>query len=125
DGSMTTLHANNTADALRRLEILVLMAVDLPVVSIHRQIASAIDVVVQIRRLPGGRRMITQISEIAGYDPERKNLIQLDIFRSENDGPLQPTGYLPTFIDTLVERNLLNLEFLYGNGKNTLSAKTN
>ncbi|MGE5192821.1 MAG: ATPase, T2SS/T4P/T4SS family, partial [Deltaproteobacteria bacterium] len=54
DGSMTTVHANSSEEVIKRLEVLVLMAVDLPVVSIHRQIASAIDVIVQITRLPGG-----------------------------------------------------------------------
>ena len=53
DGSMTTVHANNTDDVIKRLEVLVLMAVDLPVISIHRQIASAIDVVVQRTRARG------------------------------------------------------------------------
>ena len=66
DGSMTTIHANNTDDVLKRLEVLVLMAVDLPVISIQRQVASAIDIVVQISRLPGGKRGVTQISEATG-----------------------------------------------------------
>src|SRR6187431_2316243 len=85
DGSMTTVHANSTDDVIKRLEVLVLMAVDLPVVSIHRQIASAIDVVVQITRLPGGRRKVSQISEVAGYDADRGALITRDIY-SFRDG---------------------------------------
>ena len=59
-------------------EVLVLMAVELPVVSIQRQIASAIDIVVQIERKPGGRRVVTQISEIAGFDQDRHELIVHD-----------------------------------------------
>lgn len=114
DGSMTTVHANNTDDVMKRLEVLVLTAVDLPVVSIQRQIASAIDIVVQISRLPGGRRAITQISEVAGYDPERNGLVILDIFNHRDGEMLRPTGYMPTFIDSLIEKELLKLEFLYG-----------
>ncbi|HUG91076.1 MAG TPA: ATPase, T2SS/T4P/T4SS family [Planctomycetaceae bacterium] len=114
DGSMTTIHANSTVDVLKRLEVLVLMAVELPVVSIQRQIASAIDVVVHISRLPGGRRAITQISEVAGFDPARNDLVVLDIYNVRDGHTLAPTGYLPTFVDQLIEKDLLRLEFLYG-----------
>ena len=114
DGSMTTIHANNTDDVLKRLEVLVLMAVDLPVVSIQRQIASAIDIVVQISRLGGGRRAVTQISEVAGYDQERQQLTVLDIYNQRDGKSLRPTGYMPTFVDSLIEKELLKLEFLYG-----------
>ena len=54
DGSMTTVHANSAREVIERLEVLVLMAADLPVSSIHRQIASALDLIVHISRLPGG-----------------------------------------------------------------------
>jgi Flp pilus assembly CpaF family ATPase len=114
DGSMTTIHANSTTDVLKRLEVLVLMAVDLPVASIQRQIASAIDLVVQITRLPGGKRGVTQISEVSGYDEVRKELIVTDIFNFRDGLTLRPTGYLPTFIEELMDKELLKLEFLYG-----------
>jgi Flp pilus assembly CpaF family ATPase len=114
DGSMTTVHANSTEDVLKRLEVLVLMAVDLPVVSIQRQIASAIDIIVQIDRKPGGRRVVTQISEIAGFDPDRNALVIHDIFNYRDDKALKPTGYMPTFAESLIEKDLLKLEFLYG-----------
>ena len=114
DGSMTTIHANSTEDVLKRLEVLVLMAVELPVVSIQRQIASAIDIVVQIDRQPGGRRMVSQVSEVAGYDPERQGLVVTDIFDLRDGKALQPTGYMPSFVDQLIQRDLLRLEFLYG-----------
>ena len=114
DGSMTTVHANSTEDVIKRLEVLVLMALDLPIVSIHRQIASAIDIVVQITRLPGGKRKVSQISEIAGYDADRGQLVTRDIYSFRDGEVLHPTGYLPTFIDSLIAKNLLKLEFLYG-----------
>jgi Flp pilus assembly CpaF family ATPase len=114
DGSMTTVHSNSSEEVIKRLEVLVLMAVELPVQSIHRQIASALDLIVQITRLPGGRRRVTQISEVAGYDAERKELVVHDIYNFRNGESLTPTGYLPTFIDSLIVRDLLKLEFLYG-----------
>ena len=114
DGSLTTVHANSTNDVLKRLEVLVLMAVDLPVVSIQRQIASAVDIIIQIDRKPGGRRVVTQISEIAGFDPDRNDLVVHDIFNYRDGSTLQPTGYMPTFAESLIEKDLLKLEFLYG-----------
>ncbi|MGQ0633845.1 MAG: ATPase, T2SS/T4P/T4SS family [Planctomycetaceae bacterium] len=118
DGSMTTVHANNAEEVIKRLEVLVLMAVELPVLSIHRQIASAIDIVVQITRLPGGRRVVTQIAEVAGIDPESKQLTITDIYNFRDGQTLQPTGYLPSFVESLIQKNLLQLEFLYGRGEN-------
>jgi hypothetical protein len=114
DGSMTTVHANSAEEVIKRLEVLVLMAVDLPVISIHRQISSAIDVVVQITRLPGGKRVVTQISEVAGIDPETKQLIIIDIYNYRDGKALHPTGYLPSFVESLIAKNLLELKFLYG-----------
>lgn len=114
DGSMTTIHANSTADVLKRLEVLVLMAVDLPVSAIQQQIASAIDVVVQIDRMTGGKRVVSQISEVAGFDPVRQELSVVDLFNFRDGHSLRPTGYLPSFIEALIDRDLLRLEFLYG-----------
>lgn len=131
DGSMTTVHANSSEEVIKRLEVLVLMAVDLPVVSIHRQIASAINVIVQITRMPGGKRMVTQISEVTGIDPETKQLIITDIYNFRDGKTLHPTGYLPSFVESLIHKNLLQLEFLYGrkedasqeNGRKPVEAK--
>lgn len=114
DGSMTTVHANSSEEVIKRLEVLVLMAVDLPVVSIHRQIASAIDIIVQITRMPGGKRLVTQISEVSGIDPVTHQLIITDIYNFREAKLLQPTGYLPSFVESLIAKNLLQLEFLYG-----------
>ena len=121
DGSLTTIHANSSEEVVKRLEILVLMAVALPVVSIHRQIASALDLVVQISREAGGKRRITQITEVAGYDEEHGSLILHDIYRvtkrdeaagdQTRTDALLPTGYLPTFIESLISKKLLEFEF--------------
>jgi len=83
-------------------------------VSIHRQIASALNVIVQITRMPGGRRAVTQISELAGLDPDTHELIIHDIYNMRDGETLRPTGYLPTFVESLIHKKLLQLEFLYG-----------
>ena len=114
DGSMTTVHANSSREVIERLEILVLMAADLPIVSIHRQIASALDLIVHISRLPGGRRTVTQISEVTRVDPDTKQVVVLDIFNFRDGANLRPTGYLPSFVDSLIDNRLLDLKFLYG-----------
>ncbi len=90
------------------------MAADLPVTSIHRQLSSAIDLIVHISRLPDGARAVTQIAEVVRYDPEDKQIIILDIFNYRNGVSLRPTGYMPSFVDSLVEKDLLDVEFLYG-----------
>ncbi|HLJ12734.1 MAG TPA: ATPase, T2SS/T4P/T4SS family [Planctomycetaceae bacterium] len=114
DGSMATVHANSAEEVIKRLEVLVLMAVELPVVSIHRQISSAIDVIVQITRLPGGKRVVTQVSEVGGLDPDTNQLIITDIYNYRDGKTLHPTGYLPSFVDSLIHKQLLELKFLYG-----------
>ena len=113
-GSMTTVHANSSTEVIERLEVLMLMAADLPMISLHRQIASAIDLIVQITRFADGRRRVTQISELNGVHPETKEVIVTDIFNYRNGATLQPTGYLPSFIDSLIEKRLLESKFLYG-----------
>src|ERR1700676_5504756 len=68
-GSMTTLHANTPRDAQARLETMIMMAgLDLPMWIIRRQIASAIQIIIQAARLPGGPRKIIKISEITGME---------------------------------------------------------
>jgi pilus assembly protein CpaF len=114
DGSMTTVHANSSREVVERLEVLLLMAADLPVASIHRQVTSALDLIVHVSRLPGGARGVTQISEVVRYDPEEKQIIILDIFNYRDGVSLRPTGYMPSFIDSLVVKDLLDVEFLYG-----------
>ncbi len=117
DGSMTTVHANSSLEVIERLELLMLMGADLPISSLHRQIASAIDVIVHIDRLPNGRRVVSQISEVTGIDPQTYDVKVTDIFNRRNID-LQPTGYLPSFTEVLVEKQLLDLEFLYGDWVN-------
>ena len=65
DGSLSTIHANGPTDALRRLETLVLMAdVDLPLAAVREQVRAAVDLIVQLRRGPGGERLICEVAEV-------------------------------------------------------------
>ncbi|MHC4716552.1 MAG: ATPase, T2SS/T4P/T4SS family [Planctomycetota bacterium] len=129
DGSLTTIHANSPADTMLRLETMVLTAVEMPVRAIREQIVAAMDLVVQIARLPDGTRRITHISEVMGIDLDTTQIITEDIFRlrplsaeapaDEPDGAARPaaaaeelqhTGYIPEFIRELVEQGFLDLE---------------
>ena len=112
DGSMTSVHANNSSEVIERLDLLMLMGADLPVSSLHRQIASAMDIIVHIDRLSSGERVVSQISEVSGVDPHTHEVKVRDVF-NRRGGRLQPTGYLPSFTDSLVDKQLLELEFLY------------
>lgn len=84
-GSMTTIHANTPRDAMDRLEMMVGMAgFDIPIWVIRRQVASAINVVVQASRLPGGQRKVVKISEVTGTEGEV--LSMHDIFEFQTTG---------------------------------------
>lgn len=105
DGSLTTVHANSSRDATSRLEILVMMAgMDLPVMVVRQQIASAVDVIVQVTRFKDGSRKVTAITEVAGI--ESNTIVLTDIFKFEQtgisedgkvEGIMKPTGMRPLF----------------------------
>ncbi len=85
DGSLTTLHANSPVDALNRLETMILMSeMDIPLRAIRGYIEKALDLVVNIERLSDGRRKITSISEIVGFDGE--NIMLKEIFAFRQNG---------------------------------------
>jgi pilus assembly protein CpaF len=105
EGSLTTIHANSPKDVQLRLEVMVRTAADLPVDSIHRQIASAVDLIVQLTRCRDGRRRITKITEVVGMDRDQGGVRMKDIFHlegTEDSQELVPTGSLPTFIEQLL-----------------------
>jgi pilus assembly protein CpaF len=82
EGSMTTVHANDTRDAMSRLEMMVGMAgFDLPLWIIRRQIANAIQIVVQVARLVGGTRRIVKISEVTGMEGDVTSMHDLFGFK--------------------------------------------
>ena len=109
DGSMTTVHANTPRDSISRLETLCMMAgMDLPVVVVRQQIASAIDLIVQQNRLRDGSRKIVSVTEVSGM--EGNAVIMSEIFRFEQTdigengkiiGELKATGIRPQFMSKL------------------------
>jgi pilus assembly protein CpaF len=108
DGSLTTLHANNTREALSRLETLVLMAgMELPHRAIREQIASALDVIVQLKRFRDGSRKVVAVTEIQGMEGDV--VTSADIFKYEQTGfeqdkvvgRMKPTGLRPKFMKRL------------------------
>jgi len=117
DGSLSTIHANNPNDTLMRVETMVLMAVEMPVRAIREQIVAALNIIVQIARLPDGRRRVTHITEVLGIDPETQQIITEDIFllrinRGEDlaKARLRHTGYIPKFAEELVSKGFLGVE---------------
>jgi pilus assembly protein CpaF len=110
DGSLTTLHANNPRECLQRLEMLVLMAgIELPVKAVRQQICSAIDVIIQTRRIADGTRKVQKITEVLGMEAD--TVLTQDIFEyvqtgvNSNgivEGHFRPTGVRPTFMDRLL-----------------------
>jgi len=108
DGSLSTVHANSPRDAIARLETLVLMAgMDLPLRAIREQIASAVDVVVQITRLRDGSRRVTHVTEVQGMEGETVTLQDAFLFDYSAGvdahgtflGKPVPTGVRPRFTD--------------------------
>ena len=93
EGSLSTLHANTPRDALRRLETMVLLAgVDLPLRAIREQIASAIDVVVQLNRDADGRRLVTSITEVVGMEGDVLSAAEIFQRSPERGAALVATG---------------------------------
>jgi pilus assembly protein CpaF len=112
DGSLSTIHANTPADMVARLETLVLMAVEMPVRAIREQIVGALDLIVQLRRLPNGQRRVTHISEVIEIDEETGQIRLEDIFvlRDPAQPRLRHTGYIPTFTEEMIDKKLLTVE---------------
>jgi pilus assembly protein CpaF len=106
DGSLSTVHANAPRDALSRLETMVLMAgYDLPTRAIREQIASALNLIVQIERHRDGSRRVSHLTEVVGMEGD---IITLqDIFRFDHrKSALAATGVRPEFLDKLAERDV-------------------
>lgn len=111
DGSLTTIHANSPRDAVSRLETMVLMAgVELPSRAIREQIASAVELIVFVRRFDDGVRRIERISELTGLEEGTPQLQDLFVFRQTGrrdraiEGHFEPTGIVPRFVYELRER---------------------
>ena len=110
DGSMTTVHANTARAALGRLEQMVTMlGADIPMRTIRGQIASSVDVIVQLSRLSDGRRRVMSISEVTGMEGDVVTMQDIFAFRKRGKGQngevlgeMVYTGIRPKFMDKLV-----------------------
>ena len=108
-GSITTVHSNAPRDAIARLETMAMMAgLDMPLLAIRRQIASAVNLIIHISRLTDGSRKITHITEVSGMEGEVVTMS--DIFKFEQSGvgsdgkiqgTLRATGLRPLFTPRL------------------------
>jgi pilus assembly protein CpaF len=99
DGSMTTIHANNPRDALGRIENMVGMSgIDLPLKAIRSQVASAINIVVQVQRMSDGKRRMISISEITGMEGEV--VAMQEIFKFQRDGVDEDGNIVGGFVAT-------------------------
>jgi pilus assembly protein CpaF len=109
DGSLTTIHANTPKDALVRIETMIQMAgLRISERAMRQQLASAIDLIIQVTRLSDGTRRITSVCEIAGI--ERSQVLMQEIFRYERHGMdetgrvigrFRPSGVMPQFAERL------------------------
>ena len=121
DGSMTTLHANSVGDAIHRIESMVLMSdAKLPVQAIREYIESAIDIVIETRRLSDGRRKVTNISEVVGFVKDEIKLKPIFEFvyegvDSNNNvlGNFILNDYVPQVYNKLKSRGINDLDDIF------------
>ena len=114
DGSLTTVHANSSRDALSRIETMVAMSgVQFPIAALRSQIAAAIDVIIHVERHEDGRRRVTSIQEINGMEGEMVTMSEIFTFaRTGVDqagnviGRFRPTGVVPDFYDRIRKRGI-------------------
>lgn len=107
DGSMGTVHANNPREAISRMENMIAMGgLNLPAKAVREQIASAVNVIIQVQRLRDGSRKLTHISEITGMEGEvvtMQDLFTLEFLGEDENGKLitklKSSGLRPKFYD--------------------------
>jgi pilus assembly protein CpaF len=98
DGSITTVHANSARDSVARLETLILFAgFDLPVGAVRKQISSAINIIIHLKRFVDGSRKVVTISEITGMEGQTMTMQELFVF---DGGEFVSTGFRPKFLDS-------------------------
>lgn len=134
DGSLTTLHANGCRDALNRLETMILMGeIELPIKAIRGYIESAIDIIVNIERLSDGKRKVTSISEVVGFDGEKIELKEIFSFikhglteNREVNGEFMLHEYVPLVYEKIKSRGILDIDdmFIFTKPKKEKSSKS-
>ena len=121
DGSLTTMHANSPVDALNRLETLVLMAgMEIPVKAIREYIENAIDLVVNVSRLSDGRRKVTSICEVDGFDKDTIALKEIFTFKQtgltsngEVDGAFDLKKKMPKVYNKIKNKGINDLDDIF------------
>ena len=113
EGSMTTLHSNSARDAIYRLESMLAMGgVDMPIRVLRDYVASAIDMVVHLMRLPDGRRVIGEVLEVGEAGDEGLRMQPIHRYRvtggheGRTDGFFESTGVRPAFLEYLESRGI-------------------
>lgn len=125
EGSITTLHSNSVTDALDRLETMMLMnEMELPVSAIRGYIENAIDIVIQIDRLSDGKRKVTSISEVSGFNDGRITLKEIFNFKQKglaNDssviGEFGMSKVVPKVYDKITRKGITTVDYLYKKSK--------
>ena len=120
-GSLTTMHANSPQDALNRLETMILMAgMEIPIPAIREYIENAIDIVIQTSRLTDGRRKITSICEVVGFEKDMIKLKEIFSFNQkgitkngEVIGEFKKSNYVPKVYNKLKSRGITNLKDIF------------
>ncbi|MDF2803628.1 MAG: hypothetical protein K0S61_3531, partial [Anaerocolumna sp.] len=108
DGSLSTGHANSSIDMLSRLETLVLMGMDLPLMAVRKQITSALDIIVHLDRLRDKTRKVTEISEVLDLEGENFAVNKLYEFIEEREENEKVIGQLTKTGNQLIHRNKLS-----------------
>ena len=111
---MTTVHANSPRDALARVEQMIGMAgIEIAPRSVRQQIASAINLVIQLERMEDGRRRMVSISEVCGMEEDVITMSEIMRFRRQGHakdgavtGAIEATGVRPRFMEQLAMRGL-------------------
>ena len=124
EGSLTTVHANSPRECLQRIEVMVLMAgYDLPIKAIRQQMASAINILIQVGRLSDGSRKLAKLSEIVGMEGDQLQLQDLFEFVQTGLGPdgrvqgaLRSTGLRTRYFDRLVAAGVQPKDLLFEPG---------
>jgi len=119
EGSLSTAHANSPRHALWRLETMALMSdVDLPLAHLREQIASAVDVVVHMARLPDGRRVAFHVASVDGMHEGKPVVTEVFSFRTRagRGGRFEATGAVPKVVPMLRARGELAPDRLFQAG---------